>query len=354
MTLIVSPKATSPSRRTVLRAGAALLAAPAIFIPRDASAADPLVMVTWGGAYQDLLQKVFVTPFSDETKIPMRLVSGPDLAKAKAQIMTGNIEWDLFDGVAAQITSGEVEGLWEPVQASAFDPADMVIPFRASSAPFLIFAGGIGYVPGRAKDGHPKTFAEFWDVKAFPGRRALRTRISETLEVALLADGVDPKNLYPLDIERGFKSLDRIKPHVAKWIDQTPQTISLLQSNEIDYVYTYNGRVASARKEGADIGFATEQTLILNQYLAVLKGSKRRDEAMKFLSFVLRPDRQAEFANAYYSIPVRKSAMSHMSAEVRPAVPDVTNPRNVVMNDSWWTTNFVTLDRRFKEWLATG
>jgi putative spermidine/putrescine transport system substrate-binding protein len=353
MALIVLPKATSPSRRTILRAGAALMAAPLFLRPRDASAADPLVMVSWGGAYQDLIQKVFVTPFTEETKIPMRLVSGPDLAKAKAQVMTGNIEWDLFDGTAAQITGGENEGLWEPVQAGEFDPADMVIPLRASSAPFLMFAGGIGYVPGRAKDGHPKTFAELWDAKAFPGRRAFRTRISETLEVALIADGVDPKNLYPLDIERGFKSLDRIKPHVAKWIEQTPQTISLLQSNEIDYVYTYNGRVASAKKEGADIGFATEQTLILNQYLAVLKGSKRREGAMKFLSFILRPDRQAEYANAYYSIPVRKSAMSHVSADVKSAIPDLANPRNVIMNDTWWATNFVALDRRFKEWLAT-
>jgi putative spermidine/putrescine transport system substrate-binding protein len=353
MALIVLPKATSPSRRTILRAGAALMAAPLFLRPWDASAADPLVMVSWGGAYQDLIQKVFVTPFTEETKIPMRLVSGPDLAKAKAQVMTGNIEWDLFDGTAAQITGGENEGLWEPVQAGEFDPADMVIPFRASSAPFLMFAGGIGYVPGRAKDGHPKTFAELWDAKAFPGRRAIRTRISETLEVALIADGVDPKNLYPLDIERGFKSLDRIKPHVAKWIEQTPQTISLLQSNEIDYVYTYNGRVASAKKEGADIGFATEQTLILNQYIAVLKGSKRHESAMKFLSFILRPDRQAEYANAYYSIPVRKSAMSQVSADVKSAIPDLANPRNVIMNDTWWAANFVALDRRFKEWLAT-
>jgi putative spermidine/putrescine transport system substrate-binding protein len=345
-------KVKSPSRRSVLKAGAAVIAAPLILKSQSAAAADPLVMVSWGGAYQDLIQKVFVTPFTEETKIPMRLVSGPDLAKAKAQVLTGNIEWDLFDGVAAQITGGENENLWEPVLANDLDASDMVIPFRVSSAPFLMFAGGIGYVPGRAKAGHPKTFAELWDVKAFPGRRAFRTRVSETLEVALIADGVDPTKLYPLDVERGFKALDRIKPHVAKWIEQTPQTISLLQSNEVDYVYTYNGRVASAKKDGADIGFVTEQNLILNQYLAVLRGSKRRDSAMRFISFVLRPDRQAEYANHYYSLPVRKSAMPLVNADVKAAIPDLADPKNVIMNDTWWAANYVTLDRRFKEWLA--
>lgn len=341
------------SRRGFIAATGAALAAPMVLRARPAYADRPLVCVTWGGAYQDLFQQAFATPFTQETGIAIQLVSGPDLAKAMGQVRSRQVEWDLIDLTAAMVTGGEAEDLWEPIDRNLIDASDLVLPLRPSSAPHLLFGGVIGYAPGRAGDKFPRTFKDFFDAENFPGRRGLRTRISETLEIALVADGVDPKDLYPLDVERGFAALDRIKPHVAKWIEQTPQTISLVQNNEIDYVYTYNGRVASAQRSNVDIAFSPDQALILNQYLAVLKGSKRVEHAMQFIAFCLKPDRQADFANSYYSVPARKSALALLKPEVIERLPDINNPANIITDDSWWGENYVKLDRRFKEWLAS-
>lgn len=340
------------NRRTFLVRTGAALASPALLRTQYAFADTPVTCVTWGGAYQDLFQKVFVTPFTEETGIPMQLLSGPDLAKAKGQVKSGQVEWDIMDATAAMVTAGEAEGLWEPLPQDIVDPADLILPLRESSAPYLLFGGVIGFVPGRTGENYPRTFKDFFDVEKFPGRRGLRTRISETLEIALIADGVDPKALYPLDVERGFAALDRIKPHVAKWIEQTPQTVSLLQNNEIDFVYTYNGRVQTAQAANIDMAFAPDQALILNQYLAVLKGSARTEQATKFIAFCMRPERQAEISNEWYSIPARKSAHALIKPEVVAKLPDINNPNIVIMDDSWWKDNYVTLDRRFKEWLA--
>ena len=35
--------------------------------------------------------------------------------------------------------------------------------------------------------------------------------------LALLADGVAPSKLFPLDLDRAFHKLDQIKPNVAVW-----------------------------------------------------------------------------------------------------------------------------------------
>ncbi|HHV69459.1 MAG TPA: ABC transporter substrate-binding protein [Ochrobactrum intermedium] len=341
------------SRRSLMLSAGAALAAPALMRSHYAFADNPLTLVTWGGAYQDLIQKVFADPYAKETGVAVRLLSGPDLAKAKGQVRSGQVEWDVIDVTAAMVTAGEAEDLWEPLPADIVDPADLLLPLRKSSAPYLMFGGVMGYAPGRAGDKYPRTFKDFFDVEKVPGRRGLRTRISETLEIALVADGVDPKSLYPLDVERGFAVLDKIKPHVTKWIDQTPQTISLVQNNEIDFVYTYNGRVESARTANIDMAFSQDQALILNQYLAVLKGSSKAEEAIKFVAYCMSSDRQAEFANAYYSVPARKSALAKVRPEVASRLPDINNPANVVMNDTWWGENYVELDRRFKEWLAS-
>jgi putative spermidine/putrescine transport system substrate-binding protein len=307
-------------------------------------------MVTWGGSYQDLVEKYWSRPFTEATGIAVQLVSGPDLAKAKAQVGTKRIEWDLFDGSGAMITAGEQEELWEPLDFNIIKKdRELRTPYRSSSLSTILYTGGICYLKNAPKK--PKTFAEFWDIKAFPGRRGLRSRVAETLEIGLLADGVDPRQLYPLDVERGFKALEKIKQNVSQWIAQTPQTISLLQNREIDFVYTYVGRYATARRSGIPIEMSSEQALVLNQYMAVLKGTPLRAEAMKFLDFILEPKQQAAMASAYFCFPVTSEAMGLVSPETLKILPKLDSPMNVAVDDTWWADKYLSLDERFKEWL---
>lgn len=341
------------SRRAILKSVAPVaLAAPFVIRGGFARAQETLVVVSWGGAYQEAFEAVWSKPFTEKTGTAIRLVSGPDLAKAKAQVLTGNLEWDIFDGTGPQITAGEKEGIWEPLAITG-DASDLVMPMREFAALTFLSAGVVGYSSARVgeKSGQ-MTFADFWNTEAFPGRRGLRTRVSETLEMALLADGVAPKELYPLDVERGFAALDKIKPSISHWIEQTPQTISLMQNGEIDYVYTYNTRVTAAKANGIDVGYSPAQAILLTQYLSILKGSPRKASAEQFINFILAPEQQAAFAAAYKVLPVSKSAMGTLPADLLKVLPDPNNENNVTINDTWWSDNFVSLDQRFKEWLS--
>ena len=334
--------------------GAGLLASGLGAGPRPTLAAERLVFIAFGGTTQEAEEKAFGQPFMAETGIQVLSASGPDIAKLRAQVRTGNIEWDVIVTTGAQAVAAERDGLLEPIDYAVVDASDMFLPAEPMTLPWYTYSGGIAFDPKRHTAGkYPTNWTEFWDVKAFPGRRGLRSRPDETLELALLADGVSPKKLYPLDIERAFKSPDRIKPHVKRWIAETPQTIALIQSNEIDFVYTYSGRVEAAKRQGISIDYIYKANLVTPSYLCVAKGTRSRTAAMKLVSMFLRPDRQAAFCNATGYIPNKRAAMPLLTQAVRAQQPDLDAPDTAVLETEWWADNFVEVNKRFKEWLIT-
>jgi len=350
---------SSITRRRLLSGagGAALgasIAGPLILTPRKAKAADRIILISWGGNYREAVENTLCKPFTKETGIEITVADTPDLAKVKVQVTSGRVEWDVFDGPGAMIMSGSRAGYWEPLNRSIVDTADIPIGANPDNVAFYLAAGGIGYDPKRSPGSkHPEVFSEFWDVAKFPGRRGLRTRISEMLEMALIADGVAPKQLYPLDVERGFKSLGKIKPAITKWIDESPQALTLVQTNEIDFSYVYSGRVKNAQAQGASIDYSFKQSINIPEYLAVLKGAPHKEAAMKFVAFAIRPDRNAAFAEAMSYIPSNSKSAAMMSEASRKWLPDLTSPNNATMDDAWWADKFDELQKRFKEWLIT-
>lgn len=341
-------------RKFIIGAGAAGMAAswPLILTPGKAKAAERVVLISWGGVYRESVEANYIKPFTQETGIPVVISDTPDLAKVKAQITSKNVEWDVFDAVGSQAMGGQKEGYWETLDKSVVDTSHLRTGVYPDMAAFYMAAGGIAWDPKRTPDGkHPVDFKSYWDFAKYPGRRSFRTRVSETLEAALVADGVAPRSLYPLDVDRAFKALDRMKPHVGKWIEQTPQTVTLLQQNEVDFTYTYASRVKGAAAGGQSIEFSFDQTINLLQYVTVLKGAPNKTAAMKFVAFMLRPDRLAAFCEQLGLAPNSDKAAALQSAEAKKWQPNMSNPNNIIMDDAWWAANFAPLEKRFKEWL---
>jgi spermidine/putrescine-binding protein len=62
------------------------------------------------------------------------------------------------------------------------------------------------------KDNAPTKLSDFFDLEQFPGTRVLSPEFGNgIMEYALMADGIEPDLLYPLDIERALAKLDTIK-----------------------------------------------------------------------------------------------------------------------------------------------
>lgn len=346
---------TKLNRRTFLNsitgiAAASTIAGPTVVISNSSRAATKISFVSFGGSYGDFVKENWIPPFTKETGIEVEYLSGPDLAKVRAQVNAKSVEWDVFDAPGSTAYAGSKEGLWEPIDTKIVDMNKFVQKGSPDMAPTFIYSGGIAYDPRRTKPA-ALTFPQLWDSKGFPGGRAFRTRVSETLEMALLADGVEPSKLYPLDVDRGFKALDRIKPFVKKWFEQTPQGITLVQTGEADYSYTYANRVKAASESGVSMAFSFDQVLSALNYYTVPRGSPRKEAAMKFIQFVTSPDMQALMSNKMGLVPVTKGAEAKVIPDVKKWLPDFNNPKNAFINDEYWRDNYVALDKRFKEWI---
>lgn len=346
-------------RRLVQGAGMSLLSgtitAPFIVPPRKAFAAGGLVVTSWGGKWGSVVEEVLAKPFEKEFGVRVTLVNTPDLAKVKAQVMTNEVQWDVFDGTGAMTFSGSKSGYWESLDPALFKGDDLLTPSTKDAVPAYAFCGGICWDNSKFPDGkHPETFAEYFDFEKYPGPRTLRNRVSETFEIALLADGVSPDKLYPLDVDRAFRSLGRIKPYIGNWVEQTPQTAMLVQTGQVNFSYTYPGTMLAVQNANKSLSFSYKQNLIGFGYLSVLKNAPNKANAMKYLQFAVRPDRQAALANASPSmIPTSRAAVQFLTPEARKWQPDLNNKLNAKLNDVWWADRYEELTPRFKEWLLS-
>lgn len=343
------------ARRDVLRMAAVGLAAPFVVAPGRAKASERLVVANWGGSTGAAKKKAFYDPFERETGIPVTQVFGPELSKIKVQVQSKDVEIDVVDVIESWVLPGEQMNLFERLDTSIV-PMDRVLPAgrREHYVAGSIWAGGIAYNSEQTPEPKvPHNWAEFFDPKTYPGRRGLRSRAGETLELALLADGVPPAKIYPLDVDRAFRALDRVKPAVSHWISQTPLTISLLQSRECDFTYTYLGRVLNASRAGQPIACRLNNVVVGISWFGVVRGTRHRDASMKFIEFCLRPERQLELANITGYAPAVSGLRDRIDPAVRKWVPDPEAPDTLVLSAQGWAGHEEEIEERYKQWLLT-
>src|SRR6516225_2814976 len=186
------------SRRRVLALGAgALLAAPAII--RAARAQGRTVYVnSYGGVWESSWRKAFFEPFTAQTGIQIKTVPGVSFAKLKAQVQTRNFEWDVVNLGDVEYAQAVLEGLLERIDRDAAK-ADQLPPHMVRDYGITSYSLGTNLVYRKDKfpNGGPQSWADFWDVKKFPGSRCLYDRSFSCLAFALLADGVPADKLYP-------------------------------------------------------------------------------------------------------------------------------------------------------------
>lgn len=351
-----------PTRRRFLGGTTALAAAsaaswPLILTPGKARASEQIVIPSWGGAYAETLTEAFYKPFTQKTGIPIIVGPQPDLAKIQAMVKTGNIEYDLVDLITGWVIQGENEGLWEPINTNIVNRDGVAkVACRDKTQGYYVAAGGLIHHQGKfgKPEQHPKSWAEFWDVQRFPGRRVLRAdRAAEMLECALMADGVPPRQMYPLDVERAFKSLTKIKPHITHWPTATVQTIQLVEKGEADFSYSYNSRVFASRKAGNPVEFVFNNMYIHVGWTAVVAKSKNKEAAMKLMAYLLDPQAQARWANLYGLVGTHKDSGKYVAEDAKARMNYADDPNSVVENIDWWGPRNAELVKRYKEWLLT-
>ena len=183
-------------------------------VKADALKGMTLTFVSYGGIYQDGQMKAAVDPFAKESGARI-LQDGPtDNAKIKAQVDSGNVTWDVIDSTNV-FTSQHCGELFMPIDTSIVDISKIPPGAKTDDCSVPAMSYGLIVVYNTEKYGAnpPKTWADFYDTAKFPGKRAIQGKPGEldpgVLEGALLADGVAPDKVYPIDVEGSARDVKR-------------------------------------------------------------------------------------------------------------------------------------------------
>ncbi|MBW0447690.1 ABC transporter substrate-binding protein [bacterium M00.F.Ca.ET.228.01.1.1] len=346
------------ARRRVLHGAGALAVAGAL--PLAARAQEKQIVVSDpGGPYTTAYREAFYDPFEKATGIKVVSVAreSQPVAQFAAMVQTKNYVWDVTTlTLSADIPYLEAKGLLEPIGLKASDYPDLMP--EAITPNWLgvdVYSTVLAYRADRFKDNGPKTWADFWDVKKYPGRRCLRRSPLDTLEQALLADGVPLDKLYPLDVDRAFKSLDRIKPHVNIWWTSGAQAMQAIQSGDVDMISTWNGRAQAAKDAGAPVAIVWNQGLYSIEGWGIPKGTPRAEGAKQFVRFCADAKRQALLTRTLAYGPTNRKAFETIAKERAALLP--TAPDNIrdmrLPSPQWWEANRQKVTERFNSWIIS-
>lgn len=323
--------------------------------------ARDLTVVSWGGSYQDAQKEVYFKPFVKNTGIPMNddaWDGGVGVLRAKVE--GGALNWDVVEVESEELALGCEEGLFEKIDYTKIGGANAYLPAAVNECGVgaIVYDFILAYDGDKLKDG-PKSWADFWDLKKYPGLRALRQGPKTTLEIALMADGVAPKDVYTVlatdaGVDRAFNKLNAIRDQLIFWKAgaQPPQ---LLASGEVVMTSAYNGRISAANDTNhKNFMMSWNGALFTIDSWVILKGTPNKDAAVKFLDFVGKAKYQKSLPDYIAYGVTNSAAMPLIDPKMMARLP--TNPENmanaVQISDTFWAENLDHLTERFNKWIA--
>jgi putative spermidine/putrescine transport system substrate-binding protein len=315
-----------------------------------------LTFVSFGGAYQEAQTKAWLEPYV-KAHPNVRIVQDEptDYAKLESMVKTANVTWDVVD-VGPEFGLGEQAELLEPIDCNVV-PCSQLRPdeFPQGDPPIrvpdIIWSIGVSYNQQLTQGRDPQDWQDFFNLEKFPGKRAVwKFPFSGILEGALIADGVPPDQLYPLDVDRAFRKLNTIKDQIIWW-DAGQQCAQFVGDGEAVMGNCWNGRVFDVKQQGDPVAFQWNQAIHVADYLVVPKGSPDKDEAMKLISWIVSKGHIADLSHFIPYAPPNPQAEGQVDPDMKPWLP-TTHQRNAVLfDDQWWGENFDQLNQRFLEWL---
>lgn len=326
----------------------------ALGLPRAAfSQAKDIVFTSWGGVTQEAQTAAWAKPFTAKTGINV-LQDGPiDYGKMKAMIEANNVTWDIVDIEHDFAVQSAARGMLEPLDFNVINRADL--DPRFSSDHFIgsfYYAFVTGFSKGVFGANAPGGWKDLFDLERFPGKRAYYKWVGPgVFEIPLLADGVEAKSLYPLDVDRALKKLDQIKQSIVWW-GSGAQSQQLLASGETPIGMFWSGRLYSLLNEGANIGISWDQNITAADVLAIPKGSKNKDFAMQFLAVAASAEGQAEITRRLGYPPMNPGSLELLDKSIVDNLPSKYAEQNIPLDVNYWAENRDMLGKRWYDWQA--
>ncbi len=305
-------------------------------------------------------QAVFIGPFTAATAIQATAgLRAGGLAELQQQAKTPDDPFDLVMVDSEDLAAGCAGNLFEKLDWPQIGGRDHYLPVAVSDCGVGATVDNVVLAWDREKLSGTATWADFWDVTKYPGKRGLRDGVRGNLEIALMADGVAPGDVYKVlatndGVDRAFRKLDQLRPYLVWW--RTPADAArILGSGDVLMTSAPSAAIIEAgRTEHRD--FAIQWTDSLYDVLswAIVKGSAEMHAAVQFLYFSGTPAIEARLVSAAAEGGLAKGANDGLAPEAAAQSP--TAPANLQsalrLDLAFWQANLTKLRQRFDAWLG--
>jgi putative spermidine/putrescine transport system substrate-binding protein len=328
-----------------------------------------LTVMTWPGVYGRAQASAQMRPYGVEKDVDIRpAVWDGDLAEIRAMVSNHEYKADVIDFELPAAVRACREGLLEKIDAAFLPPGADGVPAARDFVTGAIgpcWVGNMVYsqvmVFSAGLKRTPQSLADFFDTRKFRGRRALsRANAKFNLEMALLADGVQPGEIYevlslPEGLDRAFAKLAALRPI---WAHDSKDALNWVKNGQAVMATALNGDVQGQKDFNRSVIW--DHQLYEMDVFAIPAGNPNKERALDFIAFATGSDALAGVANWTGYGPARRSAIAlvtnnpELGTPMRPLLPTAPeNFRNAfAIDDGWWLEHGPAIAPRWREFVS--
>ncbi len=358
---MTTPRASQFRAKTVLATCLAVLCAPqAMAQPR------PLAIDLRPGISEKPLREAILSPFAASGQALKIGLAADALATLRATPAGSPVQWDVAQLSGPDTAAACRDGLVEKIDPALVGGRDKMIPQALSDCGIGAIYANLVLTWDRDKTDRDKSmpvptgWADFFDIAKFPGKRGLRRGPRGNLEIALLADGVAPGDVYKLlrtddGLDRAFRKLDQLRPYVVWWTDAEPAPRQLI-TGEVLMSSASNVRVAAANPtERRNFAMQWNGGIGMMDFWVLAKGAapEIQVQAQALLKFAADPKQLAAIPPlAAYGLPA-KGAAEGIAVDLLAPSPNAADHTGATLwqDDGVWRDNEEKLGQRFAAFL---
>jgi putative spermidine/putrescine transport system substrate-binding protein len=356
-------------RRRVLLALAVLLIAAVATLFFFTRPPPVLTVMTWPGPYGRAQTNAQMHTYGANKDVDVRPAFWDgDLADVQTMVEKRQYKADVIDFELPKAVQACKDDLLEKINPDMLPAGADGVPAARDFVPGAIgpcWVGGqvyaqvIAFSPKLKKT--PATLADFFDVRKFPGRRALsRVSAKFNLEMALLADGVAPGDVYKTletsqGVDRAFARLKALNPI---WAHDSVGALEWLKDGQAVMATALNGDIDNLKDFTP--GVVWDHQLYEMDVFAVPAGDPNKNRALDYIATVTRSAPLAGVASWVPYGPARRSSLplvkpnpetGQAMAALLPTAPG--NFRNAfAIDDGWWLAHGASLASRWQEFVS--
>jgi putative spermidine/putrescine transport system substrate-binding protein len=301
------------------------------------------VFAGFGGDLQSNQDIAWLQPFAEATGVTVLQTDAPNSAALATQQEAGNVTVDVIQ-IEASVVDANCGDMFVEVEIDRSE-LNSDLDTNACGVPVVKFSFVLAY-NASLYDTAPTSIGDFFNTEEFPGVRVATSFANAGLiEAALLADGVAPSDIYPVDLDRALARIDASQDAI-EFRDSFAIIQDGIASGEFDMALIPNGRALNASLINPDVQVTFGNAVTLFDNVAIPAGAENIEAATAFLQYTATHSTQVALAERFpYGVGTVGPA-PNLSEEAISFFPDTYTDQLLVQDTDWWGENIAEVRER--------